>query len=92
MVNLTRSLAQTYGPRGVRTSCVAPGLVDTEMVRGYMRARGDPQLAEATRFTICPLGRPGRPEEIAAACLFLASDEASYVNGAVLVVDGGSSA
>jgi NAD(P)-dependent dehydrogenase (short-subunit alcohol dehydrogenase family) len=92
MVNLTRSLAVTYGPRGVRTNCVAPGLVDTDMVRSYMEERGNPQLADATRHQLSPLGRPGRPVEIANACLFLASDEASYVNGAVLVVDGGSTA
>ncbi len=92
MVNLTRSLAVTYGPLGVRSNCVAPGLIDTEMVRSYMEERGNPQIQEATRHQVSPLGRPGRPVEIANACLFLSSDEASYVNGAILVVDGGSSA
>jgi NAD(P)-dependent dehydrogenase (short-subunit alcohol dehydrogenase family) len=92
MVNLTRSLAVTYGPQGVRTNCVAPGLIDTDMVRSYMEERGNPHLLEATRHQVSPLGRAGRPVEIANACLFLTSDEASYVNGAILVVDGGSSA
>jgi NAD(P)-dependent dehydrogenase (short-subunit alcohol dehydrogenase family) len=92
LVNLTRSMALTYGPRNVRTNCVAPGLVETEMVRAYMEARGDPHRDEATRYLLCPLGRAGRAEEVASACLFLASEEASYVNGAVLAVDGGSSA
>ena len=92
MNNLTRSMARTYGPAGIRTNCVAPGAIDTKMVRSYWAERGDPHLQEERRFQMSPLGRPARPEEIANACLFLASDEAAYVNGAILVVDGGSSA
>ncbi|HVR30542.1 MAG TPA: SDR family NAD(P)-dependent oxidoreductase [Thermoanaerobaculia bacterium] len=92
MVNLTRSMAVTYGPRGIRTNCVAPGGIDTKMIRHRMSAAGDPHLDDATRYQISPLGRLARPEEIASACLFLASDEASYVNGAILVVDGGTTA
>ena len=92
MINLTRSMAVTYGPRGVRTNCVAPGLVETRMVRSYMEERGNPQRHEQLRYTVSPLGRAAQPGEIANACLFLASDEASYVNGAILAVDGGSSA
>ena len=92
MVNLTRSMAVTYGPQGIRTNCVAPGGIDTKMIRHRMSAAGDPHLDPAARFQISPLGRLARPEEIASACLFLASDEASYVNGAVLVVDGGTTA
>jgi len=92
MVNLTRSMAVTYGPMNVRTNCVAPGGIDTSMIRHRMTAAGDPHLNDATRFMLSPLGRLARPEEIASACLFLASDEASYVNGAVLVVDGGTTA
>ena len=92
VVNLTRSLAVTYGPEGVRTNCVAPGLVETKMVESYMAALGNPQLDPVQRFTISPLGRPAQPDEIARVCLFLASDDASYVNGAVVPVDGGSTA
>jgi NAD(P)-dependent dehydrogenase (short-subunit alcohol dehydrogenase family) len=92
VANLTRSMAVTYGPMGVRTNCVAPGGIDTKMIRHRMQAAGDPHLSDATRFQLSPLGRLARPEEIASACLFLASDEASYVNGAVLVVDGGTTA
>ena len=92
MGNLTRSMALTYGPENIRTNCVAPGLIDTEMIRSYMEERGNPHTTDGSRYLVCPLGRPARPEEIASACLFLASDEASYVNGAILVVDGGSSA
>lgn len=92
MNNLTRSMAVTYGPMNVRTNCVAPGGIDTKMIRHRLTAAGDPHQNDATRFQLSPLGRLARPEEIASACLFLASDEASYVNGAVLVVDGGSTA
>ncbi|MFQ5698026.1 MAG: SDR family NAD(P)-dependent oxidoreductase [Myxococcota bacterium] len=92
MANLTRSLAVTYGPGGVRSNCVAPGLVETHMVESYMAERGNPHKNDATRYAISPLGRAGRPEEIASVCAFLASDEASYVNGAVIPVDGGSTA
>jgi len=92
VINLTRSMAVTYGPRGVRSNCVAPGLVETRMVRSYMEARGNPQRDEQLRYAVSPLGRGAQPAEIANACLFLASDEASYVNGAILPVDGGSSA
>lgn len=57
-----------------------------------MAERGNPHQNDATRYGISPLGRAGRPEEIAAVCAFLASDEASYVNGTVIPVDGGSTA
>ena len=92
MVNLTRSMAVAYGPKGVRTNCVAPGSIDTKMINHRLSAAGDPHLSDATRFMVSPLGRVARPEEIASACLFLASEEASYVNGAILVVDGGTTA
>jgi NAD(P)-dependent dehydrogenase (short-subunit alcohol dehydrogenase family) len=92
MVNLTRSMAVTYGPQNVRTNCVAPGGIDTKMIRHRLDAAGNPHRNDATRYQLSPLGRLARPEEIASACLFLASEDASYVNGAVLVVDGGSTA
>lgn len=92
MVNLTRSMAVTYGPDGIRTNCVAPGGIDTKMIRHRLEAAGNPHLADATRYALSPLGRLAHPDEIARAILFLASAEASYVNGAILVVDGGSTA
>lgn len=88
MNNLTRSMALTYGPKGVRVNCVAPGGIDTPMLAPRIEAAGGPEA-----FALLPgLGRLARPEEIAYPILWLASDEASYVNGAVLVVDGGTTA
>jgi NAD(P)-dependent dehydrogenase (short-subunit alcohol dehydrogenase family) len=88
LVNLTRSMAITYVKQGVRTNAVCPGFVDTPMIAPVINIFDDAATAEA----LSPMGRPARPEEIANALLFLASDEASYCNGSVLVVDGGCTA
>src|SRR5271170_460953 len=79
---LTKSWAAEYGPRGVRVNAVSPGPTRTEGTDTM--GEGLEQLASAA-----PSGRPGRPEEIAAAITYLASDAASFVHGAVLPVDGG---
>ena len=86
MVNLTRSLARTYGAENIRSNCLAPGLTDTAMVASRMAGATEQGL----KLSI-PLGRAGTPEEMAAAIVFLVA-EATYCNGAVLVADGGSSA
>jgi NAD(P)-dependent dehydrogenase (short-subunit alcohol dehydrogenase family) len=88
LVNLGRSMAITYAKQGVRTNTVCPGFIDTPMIAPVIGAFDD----EATASALCPMGRPGHPDEIANALLFLASDEASYCNGAALVVDGGCTA
>jgi NAD(P)-dependent dehydrogenase (short-subunit alcohol dehydrogenase family) len=88
LVNLTRSMAISYVKQGVRTNCVCPGFVDTPMIAPVINVFDD----EATAAALSPMARPARPEEIAAPILFLASDEASYCNGSVLVVDGGCTA
>jgi NAD(P)-dependent dehydrogenase (short-subunit alcohol dehydrogenase family) len=88
LVGLTKTLAVEWGHRGVRVNAVAPNGVDTPMIRD-----GIPEdfLADVM-LDRTPLGRLARPEEIAAAVAFLLSDEAAYVNGAVLEVDGGLTA
>lgn len=89
IVNLTRSLAKTYGPEGIRANVVAPGFVETEMVSPVLESPQNPFKDDATRFLVNPMGRPGTPDEIAKAIYFLAVD-GTYCNGSVLVVDGGS--
>ena len=89
IVNLTRSLARTYGPEGIRANVVAPGFIDTEMVTPVLESPQNPFKDDSTRFQVSPLGRPGSPDEIARAIYFLAV-EGTYCNGTVLVADGGS--
>ncbi|HLB63014.1 MAG TPA: SDR family NAD(P)-dependent oxidoreductase [Actinomycetota bacterium] len=89
VVNLTRAMAIDHGGQGIRVNCVCPGDTVTPMERADAEARGqtwDEYVADASDR---PLGRMGEPEEIARAVLFLASDESSFVTGAVLPVDGG---
>jgi NAD(P)-dependent dehydrogenase (short-subunit alcohol dehydrogenase family) len=80
--------ARTESKQGVRTNTVCPGFVDTPMIAPVIGVFDDEQTAGA----LTPMGRPGRPEEIANAILFFASDESSYCNGSVLLVDGGCTA
>ena len=87
-INLTRSLAITYCGDNIRVNCIAPGFIDTPMVANVMGLFNDPAMAD--RLT--PMKRPGTPEEMAFGCLYLASDEASYCQGTVLVIDGGTTA
>jgi 3-oxoacyl-[acyl-carrier protein] reductase len=83
MFGFTKSLAQEVGSRGITVNCVAPGFIDTDMTR---------ELPEAQRDTLLksiPLGRLGKPEEIASVVTFLASDAAAYVTGETIHVNGG---
>lgn len=86
LISYTKSLAAELGPRGIRVNCVAPGWVDTDMTAP---ALGDP-IGRAEIERSIPLGRVGRPEDVAAAILFLVSDLARHVQGEVLNVNGGS--
>ena len=88
VLQLTRTMAVELGPRGVRVNCVCPGFIDTPLNRA-LATEEEFETYERGRI---PLRRRGRPEEVASAYLFLASDDASFVHGAALVVDGGQTA
>lgn len=90
---LTRALAVEYGPQGIRVNAVAPGSVETERYETFL-SRQEPaavaRIKEEMRL-LHPLGRVARSQEIAAAIVYLLSDDASFINGATLPVDGGRS-
>ncbi|OLT46992.1 3-oxoacyl-ACP reductase [Saccharomonospora sp. CUA-673] len=88
----TVSFALTYADRGIRANSVAPGFIDTPLVRAQLSSQaGSIEDLLATRNAVSPTGRMGTPWDVAHASLFLASDEAAYVNGVCLPVDGGLS-
>jgi 3-oxoacyl-[acyl-carrier protein] reductase len=89
LLGLTRSIAVDYGPSGIRCNCVCPGLILSERAVDWYAA--EPWRMEAMD-TVIPLGRPGQPAEVASVVAFIASDEASFVNGATIWVDGGNGA
>ena len=86
VAGLTRQMAADYGPAGIRVNAIAPGLIETGMTRKRI-AESDWFRGQMTEMT--PLGRNGQPEDIAAAAAFLLSDDAAFISGQVLVVDGG---
>ncbi|HYC23976.1 MAG TPA: glucose 1-dehydrogenase [Candidatus Bathyarchaeia archaeon] len=88
LVNLTRSVAVTVAKKGVRVNCVCPGVTDTPML-DVVREHPQHEAIMASYTRMQPIGRLATPDEIAAAVLFLASDEAKFVVGAALAVDGG---
>ena len=92
LIMLSRGAAIDLARDNIRVNCVAPGLTATPMVATWIADQSDPDAFERQLAASIPLGRIAKPEEVAHAALFLASDEASYITGAVLPVDGGYTA
>jgi NAD(P)-dependent dehydrogenase (short-subunit alcohol dehydrogenase family) len=86
-ISLTRSMAVEFGPKGVRVNCICPAGIQTEMLKAS--SLDDPRFDAAGFFKRAPLRRLGTPEEVAHLAVFLASNESSYINGAILRADGG---
>ncbi|MDB6168851.1 MAG: short-chain dehydrogenase [Verrucomicrobia bacterium] len=92
VVGLTKSMALDHAADGVRVNCICPGRVETPFVQARLKEYADPEKAFREMSASQPIGRMGRPEEVAAAAHYLASDEAELVTGSALMTDGGWSA
>lgn len=89
VVGLTKAIAADFVGQGIRCNAICPGTIDTPSLEQRMIATGDAAAARAAFVARQPMGRLGRPEEVAALALYLASDEAAFTTGAIHVVDGG---
>ncbi len=91
LIGLTRALALEYAARGVRVNSISPGLILTEAIEASFAASADPEGERARQAALLPCRRIGEPDEVAYTALFLASDEARFINAADILVDGGRS-
>lgn len=94
VISMTQSTAMDYVDQGIRCNCICPGTVETPFVEAYLQRYHAGEIEETRQQLHArqPLGRMGRPEEIAPLALYLASDEAAYITGAQMVIDGGLTA
>jgi meso-butanediol dehydrogenase/(S,S)-butanediol dehydrogenase/diacetyl reductase len=90
VVSLSKAMAMDYIRENIRVNCVCPGTTDTPALNERMQALPDPEAARAAFIARQPMGRLGKDEEIAQAMLFAASDEAAFMTGSVIVIDGGA--
>ena len=91
LIGLTRALGLQYAARGVRVNSISPGLILTEAIEAAFAASADPAAERARQAALLPCKRIGEPDEVAYTALFLASDEARYINASDILVDGGRS-
>lgn len=89
VVTLTKQIAVAYVKQGIRCNCICPGTVDTPWVERLVAQTPDPEAARRALEARQPMGRLVRPDEVAAAALYLASDDAAAITGSILVIDGG---
>lgn len=89
IIGLTRSIAADFVGQGVRCNAICPGTVETPSLDGRMRAQGNYDEARAAFIARQPMGRIGRPDEIAELAIYLASDAAGFMNGSIVTIDGG---
>lgn len=90
LINMVRAISLDCAPEGIRVNALCPGPIDTPMLRSWLDGAEDPVALEQAQLRPIPLGRWGRPEEIARSARFLASEAGSYLSGSVVVVDGGA--
>jgi NAD(P)-dependent dehydrogenase (short-subunit alcohol dehydrogenase family) len=89
IIGLTKAMAIDHGKEGIRVNCICPGYIDAGLAEGYFQAQPDPAAARQAAGKLHALWRIGRPEEVGRVAVFLASDEASFMTGSAVVVDGG---
>jgi meso-butanediol dehydrogenase/(S,S)-butanediol dehydrogenase/diacetyl reductase len=89
IIAFTKAVAIDHGREGIRANCICPGYIDAGLAEAYFQAQPDPAASRAEAGRLHALGRIGRPDEVARAAVYLASDDASFVTGTMLVVDGG---
>jgi meso-butanediol dehydrogenase / (S,S)-butanediol dehydrogenase / diacetyl reductase len=89
IIALTKAMAIDHGKEGVRVNCICPGYIDAGLAWGYFEAQADPAAARAAAGKLHALWRIGEPEEVGRVAVFLASDDASFMTGSSVVVDGG---
>jgi NAD(P)-dependent dehydrogenase (short-subunit alcohol dehydrogenase family) len=92
VIGLTKSLAVSYANRGIRVNAICPGPIDTPMLWGNAHGEEERRARLPSILATCPAARYGSAEDVAQAALFLASDEATFINGVGLAVDGAKAA
>jgi NAD(P)-dependent dehydrogenase (short-subunit alcohol dehydrogenase family) len=91
LIGLTRALGLEYAARGIRVNSISPGLIVTDMIERHFASFPDPEAERTREAALLPCKRLGTPEEVAATALFLASDEAPFINATDILIDGGRS-
>ncbi|SAL63262.1 short chain dehydrogenase [Caballeronia cordobensis] len=92
VIGLTRALGIEYAPNNVRVNAIAPGYIETQLTLDWWDAQADPKAARQATLDLQPMKRIGQPQEVAMTAVFLASDEAPFINASCITVDGGRSA